>query len=338
MGYWGWRPLALWGFISVLVIGCSTTTPIAPPSTPTEYPPVTLTVRRSASATPSFGAASVPTATATPVTPTSTPTATPTPVVYIVREGDTLLGIAISFGVDVADLQAANEGIDPRGLQIGQQLIIPPPRPIVPDETASSVLPTPTPLALAVPPPACYATQGGGVTCLGEISNSLNVPLERLAVSVQLLNADGTTGEQMVSAIEQRMLPVGGTAPYRAQFPMNPGRGSYDVGVVLLSADEAKNIDLRFVSLQVSDESADNQGERYVVSALVRNADSVNALAVRATLTVHSSSGNVLGYRVVQVLDTLPPGEDVPVRVEVMPQNEDRSATHTLYVEAQRGE
>jgi LysM repeat protein len=339
MGYWGWRPLAFWGFISVIVVGCSVTSPITPPPSPTEYPPVTLTVRRLESPTPIFVNIVTLSPTVVSITPTETPTATisPTPTIYTVREGDTLLGIAISFGVDVGDLQAANRGIDPRTLQIGQQLIIPPPRTTFPDGTPSeaSILPTPTPLTLSISPPTCYPTQGGGVTCLGEISNTLGVPLERVAVVVQLLNTDGT--EEMVSAVEQRVIPTGNTAPFRAQFPINPQRGDYQVGIVVLSADEAKNIEQRFVALRVSDESTVYESGRYIVSARVSNDDTVSALAVRATLTVRAADGRVLGYRVVQVLDTLAPGQDTPVHVEVTPQDEDSAATHTLYIEAQRG-
>ena len=45
--------------------------------------------------------------------------------VYIVQEGDTLFGIAISYDVELDDLVAVN-GIDnPHFLQVGQQLIIP---------------------------------------------------------------------------------------------------------------------------------------------------------------------------------------------------------------------
>jgi LysM repeat protein len=61
----------------------------------------------------------------TDATPPPTPTPTPTPVIYIVQSGDTLLGIAIQFGVD-ADTLAARNGIEvPEQLQTGQRLIIP---------------------------------------------------------------------------------------------------------------------------------------------------------------------------------------------------------------------
>jgi LysM repeat protein len=61
----------------------------------------------------------------TDATPPPTPTPTPTPVVYIVQSGDTLLGIALAYDVDV-DILAARNGIeDPRNLRTGQRLIIP---------------------------------------------------------------------------------------------------------------------------------------------------------------------------------------------------------------------
>ena len=61
----------------------------------------------------------------TDATPPPTPTPTPTPMIYIVQSGDTLLGIALEFGVDV-DILAARNGIEvPENLRTGQKLIIP---------------------------------------------------------------------------------------------------------------------------------------------------------------------------------------------------------------------
>src|SRR5438034_10874796 len=44
---------------------------------------------------------------------------------YVVELGDTLYNIALSFGVTVDALQAANPGVDPSALSVGQPLIIP---------------------------------------------------------------------------------------------------------------------------------------------------------------------------------------------------------------------
>ena len=44
---------------------------------------------------------------------------------YVVQEGDTLYTIALSFGLSLAALQAANPGVDPAALGVGQSLLIP---------------------------------------------------------------------------------------------------------------------------------------------------------------------------------------------------------------------
>ena len=44
---------------------------------------------------------------------------------YVIRSGDTFFALAQRFGVSVADLQAANPGVNPNALQIGQLVCIP---------------------------------------------------------------------------------------------------------------------------------------------------------------------------------------------------------------------
>ena len=47
--------------------------------------------------------------------------------VYEIRQGDTLLALAGEYGITLDALQAANPGLEPTRLQIGQQLLIPSP-------------------------------------------------------------------------------------------------------------------------------------------------------------------------------------------------------------------
>lgn len=62
--------------------------------------------------------------TATPK-PSPTPKVTATPLVYAIQSGDTLLEVALKFGVDVDELAAKNDITDPGKLSLGQELIIP---------------------------------------------------------------------------------------------------------------------------------------------------------------------------------------------------------------------
>jgi len=96
--------------------------------------------------TPSATATITPTPTSTPtVTPTPTITLTPTvvptatPIIHTVRQGDTYLGIALQYGIDLNDLLAANNLTVKDVLQPGQTLKIP-------ADIADTPLPTPEPL------------------------------------------------------------------------------------------------------------------------------------------------------------------------------------------------
>jgi uncharacterized protein YkwD len=68
------------------------------------------------------------TVTPSPTAPTPTPiTPTPTaePEYHTVRPGDTLLDIALEYETNVDLIMLANEILDPRSLQVGQQILIP---------------------------------------------------------------------------------------------------------------------------------------------------------------------------------------------------------------------
>ncbi len=86
-------------------------------------------------AAPPTAQPTVAAATATEAPPSSTPlpeaTSTPASVgqTYTVAQGDIPVSIAQKFGITVEELLAANPGISPTGLHIGDVLVIPPPRP-----------------------------------------------------------------------------------------------------------------------------------------------------------------------------------------------------------------
>jgi LysM repeat protein len=46
----------------------------------------------------------------------------PRKAVYVVKEGDTLLGIAAEMGLSVTELEELNPGLDPQRLQTGQRI------------------------------------------------------------------------------------------------------------------------------------------------------------------------------------------------------------------------
>ncbi len=147
--------------------------PVAEVPTPTPISLTGLTFAREAENTPERR-------TPTPVPPT------PTPIVYEVQRGDTPQRIADRFGISVDDLLAANPGLNPRALQIGQKVIIPP-------KTGSGqpvYTPTPTPVIVYTQ----HTVQQG----------------ETLA---SIAEAYGISLTDLVNANSQKLTPEGGVEP-----------------------------------------------------------------------------------------------------------------------------
>ncbi|HUN22839.1 MAG TPA: LysM domain-containing protein [Anaerolineales bacterium] len=84
---------------------------------------------------------STPTFTPSP-TPTMTPTATP--LVHIVQSGETIVGIAVKYGLTVELLLAYNPQVNPKFLSLGTPLIIPAPDAALPLPTNTSTPQAPT--------------------------------------------------------------------------------------------------------------------------------------------------------------------------------------------------
>lgn len=244
---------------------------------------------------------------------------------YVVQAGDTLLDIALRFGVDLGALQAANPGVDARALQVGQTLVIP---------GGNLALPTAVPVVFAIAPPTCYDTVSGTL-CLGLIGNLTIHTLQNLRVQVQLINPNGVVEDTQTSVPDQRILPSGESAPYRVQFahPWLPGT---QVTASLVSATALPDGDNTFLRLTMDNEQGTTTDGGYAITASLLNSTPDTAVSIRVVATLVDSVGRVIGYRVIALPDTLPADARLPVRIVVTPQSGTVPAIHHLYAEALR--
>jgi LysM repeat protein len=274
-----------------------------------------------------------PSPTARPVfpAPTTAPFVSPTPFVYTLQAGDTLLSLSRRFGVPVGQMEAANGGLQPHMLQIGQQIIIPDPQF---DPAGLPILPTATPLALPLSAPTCSETATNTILCLGGIHNDLGLPVERVVVVVRLFDAQGRTLAEADAGIEQAIIPAGQFAPYRVLLQAN-----WDVyagaAVSLKSADFARDTGARFVAPALEETFGQWVNGRYVLSASLLN-DTAQALLVqRAVVTLADRDDRITGYRVVYINRWLAAGERMPLLVEIVPHIASPDVRPALYIEAQ---
>src|SRR6185436_12844890 len=104
-----------------------------------------------------------------------TTTFTPTPVVHVVEKGDTLVGIAVKYGISVEALQAENNNVQPEFLSIGAVLLIP-----FSEDSLKIVIsqPTSTPVPVELGPVACYPTATHSLYCFVAARNLNTTPVQ----------------------------------------------------------------------------------------------------------------------------------------------------------------
>lgn len=258
--------------------------------TPTPTPEPTPTVEIAALAT------LPPTATPAPYTPepTATPTVTPTPIFYTIRPGDSLLGVAQDYGVTVAAIQDANGILDPRTLQIGQQLVIPLPEDEA--EEAANATSTPTPLPIAVQNVHFSETTIGGLWVLGEVQNSSGQPLEQVRVGVALLDQAGGEIARTTGLVALDLLDVDDLAPFALLFGSAPG--DFERYLTFPVSAVPAHVGSYYRDLVV--ENVASEGERYAaytVTGTVRNIGPEDAVSVQVVLTAYDPLDRVVAMR-----------------------------------------
>ncbi|MGC8838479.1 MAG: FxLYD domain-containing protein, partial [Anaerolineae bacterium] len=241
--------------------------------------------------------------------PTATPTITPTPVVYVVQKGDNLLAIARRYGVTLQALQEANGILDPRRLQIGQELIIP----VDESALAEPPTPTPTPVPVAIEHVAFLETPAGGVWCLGEVRNLYPEPIELVQVQVSLYDERGSPLAYQSGFTFLDQIPPGASGPFGLLFEQGPSRfATYQI--VPLSAVPARKEGRTSLRLSISDLAGEALGPAaYTVRGQVQNEDTASLEEVFAIATLYDAEGKVIGVRkVAPERATLPPGGRSP--------------------------
>ncbi len=278
--------LLLVGLFGLLTFGCGQVITLTP--TPTALPTPTISITLAANA---------PDATPTPApytpAPTLTPTVTPTPIVHTVRGGESLLTIATQYDLSVSELQDANGILDPRTLQIGQQLIIPRPEE---NTAAAAATPTPTPLPLAIENIYLNNTTIGNLWVLGEVYNSSTVALEQVEVAVVLLDEQQKELGRQVSFVAVDLVDPEQRAPFAILFePPVPRFASYQVIVVRAVPAYVGSY---YRDLQVTlGESDHERYASYTVQGTILNSGPEEAVGVQVVLTGYDALNRVVAMR-----------------------------------------
>lgn len=261
-----------------------------------------------------------PTSTPAPYTPepTATPTITPTPIIHTIARGETLIGIANRYGISLGDIQEMNGIDDPRRLQVGQQLFIPPP----PDESAqagvtATVASTPMPVEMGAVYFGNSAT--GGLWALGQVTNPITLPLEGVRLGLSLLDGAGTPVASAEALAQTEVITPGGISPFGIYIEHAPATfASYLLQV--LNAYPA-HVGVYYLDLETADVTG--EGERYQayrVRGRVINVGPEDSVEVRLTVTLFDALDHVIGFaRAEPEHNVIPRGGETTFDVQVIP-------------------
>ena len=256
-----------------------------------------------------------PTATPRPATPepTPTPTMTPTPIIYTVQPGDTLLGIAIQFGVDAEAIQVANGIIDPRTLQVDQVLVIP-----EPEDDANQPTATPTPFPLTVQGVNFVENPPGTLWCFGEVANPGGSTLSEMVVGVNLFDADGNLLASQAAYTALDIVPIGQTVPFAVPFD-DPPSSFAQYQVAAISAVPLLGETRYYLDLNPVEVSATQVGDNtYRISGQLENTGTDSVETIKLVVTAYGDAGQVLALRQVTLdVKVLLGGARTPFQIDL---------------------
>jgi LysM repeat protein len=304
--------LAILTGLSLLLVQCQTrpepTT--SPVKTATASPTPLLNVTLITRAPPT---AAVVQTTPTPQ-PSPSPTPTATPVIYIIEEGDTLLGLSLEFGVSLDDILALNPGVQPQLLLIGQQVILPPP------PTPAAVAPggTAVPLAVGVVNVNRYRSPVGGLWLVGEVENSGSQAVEDIQLSLTLVDDGGRALQAVNVWVLPGVIPAGGRAPFGVLLQRPPDNVA-GLQAAVIGGQTVIDLGNRYLDLAVSQGRVNIETDQATVSGVLTNRGQSAAANVLLVATLYDAQGNVSGYQQLLLEGPLQPGQSVEFNIPVAP-------------------
>jgi len=241
---------------------------------------------------------------------------TPTPFVHIIQQGETMLGIALRYGVSLEDLLLINPGVDPGFLTIGAQLRIPGEG----GEAVDSLLPSPTPVPMLVSAVRCFDLPTGRMVCLVGVENQTGGNIEGLSVVIKLFDSSGDLLDASLADSALDLLPDGMELPLSSAFSSRPEDFSYASAevnsAIALSGDQLSSVPLEYeLDSRVLD--AASGYARLVGSVHIPDGLELGAVVVRVVGVARAANHQLIGYNVWESQPLEAGAVDVPFTLDV---------------------
>jgi len=222
---------------------------------------------------------------------TPTPVVTSTPVIHIVSLNETVSSIAQQYGISIDAIYAANPGISPNAMIVGDTVVIP-----QASNTATSVLDDALSGAIQFGPPYC-ALSGDGLWCSVMVKNSADFDLVNTVIKFIFLDGEGNSLVEKNVPTVLRVLESNSTIP-AFLFLVDVPIGYQQVDISIFSAEELSSGSEQVLVVEENrDVQLDSQRALITGELLVQadgGSDQVNMTIAAAAL---DAAGNTVGVR-----------------------------------------
>jgi hypothetical protein len=203
-----------------------------------------------------------------------------------------MLGIAIRYGLTLEQLQAANPGVDPGFLVIGNALVIPI------EGQSSGEIPLPTPLPVLWSAPRCYSSADEGMWCFLLVTNDQPTAIENLSAWISLYDSQGNPIGGQAAAAPLNLLSSGKSMPLMAFFA-SPIPDEVLPQGQLLTALAVEDVGGRYLNAEVQVSSVDiaDGGMLASVQGQVMVPQGSIPSSVWIIVTAYDEAGEVVGLR-----------------------------------------
>ena len=250
--------------------------------------------------------------------PSPLPSPRATPHMHVVKQGETVSGIALLYGVSIDAILAANPSLNPNLMVVGTALVVPD---MGEDKAPAGGVLTATPLPVRLDGGHCAPVNGGGAWCFVAASNPHKVGVESVTVNIRIGDEKGEGLLSQVAFAPLNLLPAGKTLPLAVYFPA-PVPGNLQVSAELLSALPVNAGDDRYLPASLVEVKTDllPDGVSARMSGRVTlEKGSPQAQLVWVLAVAYDISGQVVGFRRWEMASNqrLKPGKQVAFSVSV---------------------
>jgi LysM repeat protein len=207
---------------------------------------------------------------------------------------------------------AANPGVDPNTISIGQTLKIP-------SQQNASGASTPTPVPFPVKQIACYPTSERGMWCFVLIHNNSSNPIEDVTAQITLLDADGKPIASQAATLLLDILAPNSSMPLLTYFapdvPLNAKPQVQILTAIQIQANDARYLPATLKNMSVK---VGSSGLTAQVSGQINlPASSKPAKLIWIEATAYDGSGRVVGAKRWESTTSLSAGGNLPFSFEV---------------------